>query len=35
MRTFRTTPIVLPEREHQPDYARHPVPHDMYVPAIY
>jgi polyphosphate kinase len=29
------TPIVLPQREHQPDYTRHPVPHDMYVPAIY
>src|SRR5580698_2891400 len=28
-------PIVLPERQHQPDYARHPVPKDMYVPAIY
>src|SRR6516225_9293197 len=28
-------PIVLPEREHKPDYVRHPVPHDMYVPAIY
>jgi polyphosphate kinase 2 len=29
------TPIVLPQREHQPDYVRHPVPHDMYVPPIY
>jgi polyphosphate kinase 2 len=29
------TPIVLPEREHKPDYVRHPVPHDMYVPPIY
>jgi polyphosphate kinase len=28
-------PIVLPEREHKPDYARHPVPHDMYVPGVY
>ena len=28
-------PIVLPQRDHQPDYARHPVPTDMYVPAIY
>src|SRR5580693_2966098 len=28
-------PIVLPQRDHKPDYARHPVPKDMYVPAIY
>jgi polyphosphate kinase len=28
-------PIALPERQHQPDYTRHPVPKDMYVPAIY
>jgi len=28
-------PIALPEREHKLDYARHPVPKDMYVPAIY
>jgi polyphosphate kinase 2 len=28
-------PIVLPAREHKPDYARHPVPKDMYVPAVY
>ena len=28
-------PIVLPSREHKPDYARHPVPKDMYVPAVY
>jgi polyphosphate kinase 2 len=27
--------IVLPEREHKPDYARHPVPKDLYVPPIY
>jgi hypothetical protein len=25
----------MPEREHQPDYARHPVPKEMYVPAVY
>ena len=29
------TPIVLPEREYRPDYARQPVPKEMYVPAIY
>jgi polyphosphate kinase 2 len=27
--------IVLPAREHKPDYMRHPVPKDMYVPAAY
>ena len=27
--------IVLPEREHRPDYARTPVPDSMYVPAVY
>src|SRR5262249_46511527 len=27
--------IVLPAREHKPDYARHPVPKRMYVPAVY
>jgi polyphosphate kinase 2 len=29
------TPIVLPQREHQPDYARRPVPAELYVPAVY
>ena len=28
-------PIVLPEREHKPDYMRTPVPELMYVPAVY
>jgi polyphosphate kinase len=28
-------PIVMPAREHKPDYARHPVPHELYVPAVY
>jgi len=28
-------PIVLPERVHNPDYLREPVPDDMYVPAVY
>ena len=27
--------IVMPKREHKPDYARHPVPHELYVPAVY
>jgi len=28
-------PIVMPAREHQPDYARHPVPQELYIPAVY
>ena len=28
-------PIVLPAREHQPDYHRRPVPSEMHVPAVY
>ena len=28
-------PIVMPEREHKPDYARRPIPEELYVPAIY
>jgi polyphosphate kinase 2 len=28
-------PVVLPEREHKPDYARHPVPAELYVPQVY
>jgi polyphosphate kinase len=28
-------PIILPEREHKPDYVRHPVPSEMHVPAVY
>jgi len=27
--------IVLPEREHHPDYSRHPLPDDMFVPSVY
>ncbi len=27
--------IVLPDRAHNPDYFRHPIPKSMYVPAIY
>jgi polyphosphate kinase len=27
--------IVLPEREHKPDYVRHPVPDEMHVPPVY
>ena len=28
-------PVVLPERVHNPDYIRHPVPEDMHVPSVY
>jgi polyphosphate kinase 2 len=28
-------PVVLPAREHKPDYHREPVPAEMYVPAVY
>ncbi|CAN1722274.1 ADP-polyphosphate phosphotransferase [Hyphomicrobium sp. 1Nfss2.1] len=28
-------PIVLPERTYHPDYERHPIPREMYVPAVY
>jgi len=28
-------PVVLPERVHNPDYLRAPVPDDMYVPSVY
>jgi polyphosphate kinase 2 len=28
-------PIVLPERTHHPDYQRHPVPREMYVPESF
>jgi polyphosphate kinase len=28
-------PIALPQREHKPDYTRHPVPKDLYVPPVY
>ena len=28
-------PIVLPKREHKPDYARTPVAPELYVPAVY
>ena len=34
-RDVQHEPIAMPEREHQPDYARHPVPKEMYVPAVY
>jgi polyphosphate kinase len=27
--------IAMPAREHKPDYVRHPVPHELYVPAVY
>ena len=28
-------PLVLPEREHSPDYARNEVPARMYVPELF
>ncbi|MGA0601099.1 polyphosphate kinase 2 [Caulobacter sp. KR2-114] len=28
-------PIVLPERAHSPDYVRHPVPPELFVPSVY
>jgi polyphosphate kinase 2 len=28
-------PLALPEREHKPDYVRHPVPSEMHVPSAY
>jgi polyphosphate kinase 2 len=29
------SPVVLPQRDHKPDYHREPVPPEMYVPAVY
>jgi len=26
---------MLPDRVHNPDYLRHPVPKDIFVPAVY
>jgi polyphosphate kinase len=28
-------PVMLPERVHNPDYSRHPVPPEMFVPSVY
>jgi polyphosphate kinase 2 len=28
-------PVVLPQREHKPDYHRRPLPQDMHVPPVY
>src|SRR5262245_33322560 len=28
-------PVQLPPRQHNPEYARHPVPADLYVPEVY
>jgi len=28
-------PIALPERVHNPDYIRRPIPEDMYIPSVY
>jgi polyphosphate kinase len=34
-REVRHEPIALPEREHMPDYVRHPVPNELYIPNVY
>jgi polyphosphate kinase len=34
-REVKQQPIVLPAREHKPDYHRTPVPDALYVPAVY
>jgi polyphosphate kinase len=34
-REVQHVPIALPEREHLPDYVRHPVPKELYVPNVY
>jgi polyphosphate kinase 2 len=28
-------PVILPQREHKPDYHRTPIPREMYVPEVY
>jgi len=28
-------PVVLPDRIHNPDYIRHPVPEDLFIPTVY
>jgi polyphosphate kinase 2 len=32
---YEREPVALPDRVHNPDYLRHPVPPDMYVPGVY
>jgi len=32
---YEREPVMLPERVHNPEYLRHPIPPEMYVPAIY
>jgi polyphosphate kinase 2 len=32
---FERPPVQLPARVHNPDYLRHPVPREMYVPSVY
>ncbi len=32
---FPREPVVLPERAHAPDYVRHPLPPEIYVPDVY
>ena len=28
-------PIILPEREHHPDYMRAPLPEEIHIPQVY
>jgi len=28
-------PVILPDRVHNPDYIRHPVPEELFIPAVY
>ena len=28
-------PVILPDRVHNPDYIRHPVPEELFIPAAY
>ncbi len=32
---YEREPVTLPERVHNPDYLRHPVPPELYVPTVY
>jgi polyphosphate kinase 2 len=34
-REIERPPVVLPERVHAPDYVRHPLPPDIFVPQVY
>jgi polyphosphate kinase 2 len=34
-REIERPPVIFPERVHHPDYVRHPVPPELFVPAVY